>query len=175
LGQFLEVAQKAQAPRDRVVRAIEKAFETGTITLEDGTVMNMTLPNVTLSPAQLAKAKFVYDGINLQEKAAVVVDVLTSLEGYLEKPANEIRMTLEAGEFKCDEVSKGLSAVELRRLQLGFGVPLASTGFFMPLLMLLTAMGLNSPTKSFCTAWCVLPSFALLTTLMVRKVMESDC
>lgn len=95
------------------------------------------------------------------------------MDEFIADPARELAGAVTDGEQVCENVSDGLSDVEVRGLQIGFGVPFSIVAFIMLLLMGSTALGMgnNGTTKDCCTSWFVLPLFIFLLIFMVIMTM----
>ena len=102
-----------------------------------------------------------------------MVDFLQSLDQFISEPTKELAATVADGEQICEDVSNGLSDVELRGLQIGFGIPLTIISFTMLLLAGATAMGMgnNSTRKDCLTSWFVMPLFIFILLFMVIMTM----
>lgn len=102
-----------------------------------------------------------------------MVDFLLGLDKFIAEPTRELQEVVTEGEQVCNDVSDGLTDVELRRLQIGFGVPFSLVSLAMLLLMGATAMGMgkNNTTKDCCTSWFVMPIFIFLLLFMVVMTM----
>ena len=102
-----------------------------------------------------------------------VVDFLLGLDKFIVEPTQELTGVVSDGEQMCNDVSNGLTDVELRRLQIGFGVPFSVVSIVMLLLMGATAIGIGktNTTKDCCTSWFVVPVFIFLLIFMVVMTM----
>lgn len=174
LERFLGVAADARNLRDGVVEAIEDIFETANMT-QLPSVENVTLlANRTLPPAlgdTATAAKFIFGDINLQEEAVKVVESLNSLAAIVKGPTEDLSNLVTKGETTMTDVSTGLDSVELRGLQIGFGIPFTILPFVMLLLMGATAMGYNSNMKNCLTSWLMVPIFIFFLLFMIILTM----
>ncbi|CAB9521790.1 expressed unknown protein [Seminavis robusta] len=162
LNQFLDTAKAAVEARDAAVNALQNAFDTGDLSDNLSTVAN-----TSLSTAQKVSTKYVINNINFQERAVEVVDQLYALEDMIQSQSTELSGVIGEGEKTCSNLSDGLDEVELRALQLGYGIPYTVVPAFMMVLMVLTALGVNNSGKNWCTAFCFVPFYIILIILLI--------
>lgn len=169
---FLKRANQTAQLRDTIVNQLERAFEIGANGLDaPAASSNNTLSsNATTSGASTETnanaAKFIYDGINLQERVAPVLVELNDLGSFIQEPAAEVNDTLNDGENKTETLKETLAQVELKTLQMRVGVPLLVVGGLMILIMLFSSLGIsNSYTVCF-TAWILTPLFLLIVVVL---------
>ena len=100
-----------------------------------------------------------------------MVQVLKDLDEFVDEPTKELNGVITDGETTCENVSNGLDDVELRALQIGFGVPFTIVSFLMLLLMGATAMGFNNNAKNCWTSWFITPLFIFLVMFLIILTM----
>lgn len=194
LAEFLGFVDEAVVRKNAAVAKLEDLFELtaeGVATLADkvndtslpfelanGTIVETVGDKVEIVGGQVGDAvdgardavddaKYTFNNINLRDKAQELLALLYRIDDFIKEPAGELDVVVRKGANLTSNVSDGLSDVELRRLQLGFGIPFTIVPLIMLVLMGMVAVGHGGPTLNTVTSCVMLPILTLLTAFLV--------